>query len=90
MSRLQKKLLEKLKKKKVFALSINASGISRVGMPDILILNKDGQAIFVEIKEKGDRLSEIQKVTIEKLQDLGYPVFVVRNDAQLKEVLLFV
>lgn len=90
MSKLQNNLLKGLRKKRVLAFSLNASGISRAGLPDVLILSSGGSAIFVEVKEKGDRLSEIQKDTIDLLKELGYLVFIVRNNDQVKEIISMV
>lgn len=44
------------------------------GIPDLLCL-KDGKAIFVECKEKTDRLSELQKYRIEQLKKAGFEAF---------------
>lgn len=44
------------------------------GIPDLMCL-KDGKAIFVECKEKNDKLSELQKYRIDQLQKAGFEAF---------------
>lgn len=80
MSILQNKLMSKLSKiDKCFSMVMNASGISRRGVPDIMVIIK-GKVFFAEIKEPGDRLSKIQSHTIEFLKSIGVPVFIIKNN----------
>jgi len=89
-SKLQNKLLKELRKKDIFAFSLNAGAISRAGLPDVLILGDGNTAVFAEIKEPGDRLSRLQEETIEVIKGLGYPVFVIRNKVQIEELVSLV
>ncbi len=89
-SKIQNKLLKELRARKIFGMSINASGVSRVGMPDVIIFPGSGRAVFVEVKEKGDRLSDIQIDTIDMLKKLGHIVFVMTNTNQLIELLTLI
>lgn len=41
------------------------------GIPDILAL-KDGKAIFIEVKQPTGVLSELQKLRVKQLSDLGF------------------
>ena len=52
--------------------------LSENGYPDLLAL-KDGQAIWVECKEKNDTLKPLQKLRIKELQKLGFKAFVEQD-----------
>ena len=41
------------------------------GIPDLMCL-KDGKAIFIEVKQPTGVLSELQKLRIKQLTDLGF------------------
>jgi len=58
------------------------------GIPDRLVLMPGGQQVFVELKRpKGGRLSEVQKYQIDKLRELGFRVNVLKNKAEIDEML---
>lgn len=63
---------------KSFSMVMNASGISRRGVPDVMVL-KNGKVFFAEIKESGDKLSKIQIHTINLLREIGIPVFIIKS-----------
>ncbi len=41
------------------------------GIPDLMCL-KDGITMFIEVKKPNGRLSELQKIRIKQLEDLGF------------------
>lgn len=41
------------------------------GIPDLMCL-KNGKAIFIEVKQSNGLLSELQKLRIKQLSDLGF------------------
>ena len=41
------------------------------GIPDLMCL-KDGVTMFIEVKRPNGKLSELQKIRIKQLQDLGF------------------
>ena len=82
-SRLQNTLLKECKKRRILAWSNNATGYGRIGIPDILMITDKGTPIFAEIKEKGDRLSEIQKDTISELRARRVIVFIVKSNEDI-------
>ena len=43
------------------------------GIPDLMAL-KDGNTIFIEVKQESGILSELQKLRIKQLRDLGFEV----------------
>jgi len=68
------------------AMSLNSSGISLKGMPDVMIM-KEGKVLFCEIKEPGDRLSLIQMERIGQLHRLGFDTKVIRTKEDIEEVI---
>lgn len=52
---------------------------SQVGLPDRLFLLKGGKPLFIEFKAPTGKLSMIQSVTINRLKDLKYNVYVVTS-----------
>lgn len=73
MSKQQTKLIEHWKSKNYFV--INLIAISPTGLPDLLCL-KPNHVVFVESKEKSDRLSPLQKIWLKRLTELGFDCFV--------------
>lgn len=59
--------------------------LSESGYPDLFAF-KQGRTLFIEVKrEKGGRLSEIQKYRIEKLIEQNFSVLVSHGFNQFKE-----
>lgn len=73
MSKQQSKLINQWKSKNYFV--INLIVISPIGLPDLLCL-KPNHVVFVESKEKTDRLSPLQKVWLTRLTELGFDCFI--------------
>ena len=73
MSKQQNDLIKHWKSKGYFV--INLIVISPIGLPDLLCL-KPNHAVFVESKEKTDRLSPLQKVWLTRLTELGFDCFI--------------
>ena len=55
-------------------LVLNLIKLSVAGFPDLLCL-KDGEAIFIECKEKTDTLKPLQKYKIDKLIGMGFKAY---------------
>jgi len=81
MSKQQNKLINHWKSKGYFV--INLIVISPIGLPDLICL-KPNHVIFVESKEKKDRLSPLQKVWLTRLTKLGFDCF-VNNEKYVPE-----
>lgn len=61
-------------------LVINLIKTNKNGIPDLLCL-KDGESpLFVECKEKTDRLSKLQEYRIKELQELGFIAIVSKAE----------
>jgi hypothetical protein len=54
---------------------VNLIKTNKNGIPDYMML-KDGVTVFVESKEKWDRLSPIQIYRIKQLKQIGFDVYV--------------
>lgn len=75
-SRQQTKLIKQWQSKGYYV--INLVKVTPSGLPDLICL-KPNEVIFVESKEKWDRLSPLQKVKIKILKNIGFEVY-VNND----------
>lgn len=52
--------------------------LSENGYPDLMCL-KDGKSVFIEVKEKNDKLKELQKYRIDELRELGFEAFCLQD-----------
>lgn len=59
-------------------LVLNVIRLSKSGFPDLQCL-KDSQTIWIECKEKNDRLSVLQKFRIDQLIDNGFEAFCIQE-----------
>ena len=72
-SKQQTKLINKWKQKGYFV--INLVKVTPSGLPDLIAL-KNNEVIFIESKEKWDKLSTLQRIKIKMLNELGFKVYV--------------
>ena len=70
---MQKKLIDHWKSKNYFV--INLIAITPVGIPDLICVKKD-HVVFVESKEKWDRLSPLQINRLNQLTIEGFECYV--------------
>jgi len=63
---------------------VNLIKTNKNGIPDYMML-KDGVTVFVESKEKWDRLSPIQIYRIKQLKQIGFDVYV--NNIKIEEII---
>lgn len=78
-----------------FALSVAKMGglcvkqqmVGIAGFPDRLVLMPSGIGLFIEFKAPHGRLSERQKVVIQKLKKSGHRVEVVSSQTQAESLL---
>lgn len=68
-SKIQSRIIKKLELQGSFVIKLIST--NKNGIADILAL-KDGKAIFIEVKQPTGVLSELQKLRIKQLQDLGF------------------
>lgn len=74
------------KKQGWWSLKIHG-GFGRAGIPDLLCL-KDGQAVFLEVKQPGKKASKLQVFTMSEIEaEAGAPCFVVTSATEAIECL---
>ena len=83
---LERTLSEKLNKSG-YAWSIKLLSTFIRGLPDRLILCKGGYVCFAEVKTTGKKPTAIQKFIHERLNKLGFTVFIVDTKESMNEVL---
>ena len=67
--KIQTKIINRLTKEGWLCVKLIKT--SKNGIPDVMAL-KDGNTMFIEVKKPNGRLSELQKIRIKQLQDLGF------------------
>lgn len=72
-SRQQTRLIKHWQDKGYFV--INLVKVTPSGLPDLIAL-KNNEVVFIESKEKWDRLSQLQRIKIKMLTNLGFTVYV--------------
>ena len=72
-SKQQTKLINQWKQRGYFV--INLVKVTPSGLPDLIAL-KNNEVIFIESKEKWDKLSTLQRIKIKMLNELGFKVYV--------------
>ncbi len=78
---LENKLMQSVRKAGGRAYKFISPGNS--GVPDRLVVLSDRPVIFIEMKRKGGRLTQLQKIQIERLRDLGQDVRVICGETEL-------
>jgi Holliday junction resolvase len=68
-SKIQTKIKKKLEEKGYLVVKLIKTSCN--GIPDIIAL-KDGKTLFIEVKQPKGVLSELQKLRIKQLTDLGF------------------
>ena len=66
---IQTRIKKKLKEKGYLVVKLINTNCN--GIPDLMCL-KDGKAIFIEVKQPTEILSELQKLRIKQLTNLGF------------------
>jgi Holliday junction resolvase len=68
-SKIQTKIKKKLEEKGYLVVKLIKTSCN--GIPDLMAL-KEGKVIFIEVKQPNGVLSELQKLRIKQLSDLGF------------------
>jgi hypothetical protein len=68
-SKRQSKIINQLAKEGWLCIKLIKT--SKNGIPDLMCL-KDGKTVFIEVKQPNGKLSELQKVRIKELRNLGF------------------
>lgn len=84
---IQRKIIQWLELKGCHVLKYNANGYGKAGEPDIICAmpNGDGTslALFIEVKNENGKLSELQKIKLNKLREEGHLALVARDVAAI-------
>jgi Holliday junction resolvase len=67
--KIQTKIINRLTKEGWLCVKLIKT--SKNGIPDLMCL-KDGVTMFIEVKRPNGKLSELQKIRIKQLRDLGF------------------
>lgn len=76
-SAFQQKVLKFLKDKKIYAVKFNASGLTKVGVPDILMCLR-GRFVGIEVKTDTGKQSELQKYNAQEIIKSGGEYILLR------------
>jgi hypothetical protein len=82
---IEQKLVKEIKKFNGLCLKLTCPSFA--GMPDRLILLPTGRIGFVEVKRKGEKPRPIQITRHKLLKSLGFKVYVLDDEKQIKEVI---
>lgn len=82
---IEQKLVKQTKAAGGLALKFVSPG--HAGVPDRLLLFPNGTAAFAELKAPGKKPRPIQEAMIQRLRNLGYPVYVIDDPAMIDDVI---
>lgn len=84
---IEKYLIKKIKSLKGDCVKFSSPGYT--GVPDRMIWLKGLPVIFVEVKRpRKGRLSERQKLVIDKMRSYGLEVYVLKNKFEVDELII--
>ena len=72
--------------KKLGGIALKLNSTSMKGLPDRLILLPNGVLFFAELKATGKKARHLQRFIHQKLQKLGFIVYVIDSKAQVKKI----
>lgn len=73
--------------KKLGGLCLKFVSPSTPGVPDRIIITKNGKVIFVELKTEKGRLAKLQEYIIKQMMQRGADVRVIKGRDAVKELL---
>jgi hypothetical protein len=78
----QTQIVQYLKSKGAYVLKTTPGAGIPTGTPDIVAFLPNGKTLFIEVKATKGRISEAQKIQIERLRKLGYKVIATASGEQ--------
>ena len=72
--------------KKLGGIALKLNSTSMKGLPDRLILLPNGILFFAELKATGKKARHLQRFIHQKLQSLGFIVYIIDSEAQVKKI----
>lgn len=82
---IEKKLTDEVKRNNGLTIKLVSPGL--IGLPDRLVLIPDGKIGFVEVKAPGKKPRRLQRSRHDQLRKLGFKVFVLDYENQIKAIL---
>lgn len=82
---IEQKFVDEVKRINGLAIKLVSPGFS--GLPDRLVLIPEGKTGFVEVKAPGKKPRRLQRSRHDQLRKLGFKVFVLDDENQIKAIL---
>ena len=84
-SLIEQHLVREVNRRDGLCLKFNSQ--SMTGIPDRIILMKNGTVGFVEVKQKGKKPRPLQKLRMKQLRRLGFKVYTLDEKEKIGEIL---
>jgi len=84
-SLIEQHLVKEVNRRDGLCLKFNSQ--SMTGIPDRIILMKNGTVGFVEVKQKGKKPRPLQELRMKQLRQLGFKVYTLDEKEKIGEIL---
>ena len=84
-SLIEQHLVREVNRRDGLCLKFNSQ--SMTGIPDRIILMKNGTVGFVEVKQKGKKPRPLQELRMKQLRRLGFKVYTLDEKEEIGEIL---
>ena len=84
-SLIEQYLVKEVNRRNGLCLKFNSQ--SMTGIPDRIILMKNGTVGFVEVKQKGKKPRPLQELRMKQLRQLGFKVYTLDEKEKIGEIL---
>lgn len=84
-SLIEQHLVKEVNRRNGLCLKFNSQ--SMTGIPDRIILMKNGTVGFVEVKQKGKKPRPLQELRMKQLRQLGFKVYTLDEKEKIGEIL---
>ena len=84
-SLIEQQLVKEVNRRDGLCLKFNSQ--SMTGIPDRIILMKNGTVAFVEVKQKGKKPRPLQELRMKQLRQLGFKVYTLDEKEKIGEIL---
>lgn len=84
-SLIEQHLVREVNRRDGLCLKFNSQ--SMTGIPDRIILIKNGTVGFVEVKQKGKKPRPLQELRMKQLRQLGFKVYTLDEKEKIGEIL---
>ena len=84
-SLIEQHLVKEVNRRDGLCLKFNSQ--SMTGIPDRIILMKNGTVGFVEVKQKGKKPRPLQELRMKQLRRLGFKVYTLDEKEKIGEIL---